>query len=82
MQTNLSKISAFLGKYMGEKPKAPEGDTELLRLLRETQSEIARCRKNLMFADSDALLDMYIYSIKANELRYDHLLQLAKQTAI
>lgn len=82
MQKNLSKIVAFITRVKGKDEVPPQKDLELLRLLRETQTEIARCQNNLKFADSEALLDMYIYSIKAHELRYAHLLKLAKKTAI
>lgn len=81
MEKGFARITAFLEKIKKPKEEVPEKDRELLSLLRETQGEIARCRKNLMFADSDALLDMYIYSIKAHEIRYAHLLKLAKKTA-
>ncbi len=77
MQTNLSQITAFFTKLKHERTETPK-DAELFRLLRETQEELARCRQNLMFADSQALTDMYIYSIKAHEMRYAHLLRLAK----
>ena len=55
-----------------------EKDEELHALLLETQREIAASRQGLWFADSDALTDMYIYAIKASELRYAHLLRMAK----
>lgn len=59
----------------------PEKDEALHALLLETQREIAASRQGLRFADSEALTDMYIYAIKASELRYAHLLQLAKKEA-
>lgn len=82
MQESIKKITAALYKLRGEKNEPEEKDRELLKLLKETQEELSRCRRNLMFADSEALTDMYIYSIKAHEIRYAHLLQLAKKTAI
>lgn len=55
-----------------------EKDDALRALLIETQREIAASRQGLRFADSEALTDMYIYSIKASELRYSYLLRMAK----
>ncbi len=55
-----------------------EKDEALYALLLETQREIAASRQGLRFADSEALTDMYIYAIKASELRYAHLLQMAR----
>lgn len=78
MQTvNTASSPVFWARFRREKP-APPRDEALLALIREAQKDIADCRRNLMFADSEALTDMYIYAIKAHELRYAHLLRLAK----
>ncbi len=76
---NTSQFSALFSRLRREKP-APPKDEELHALLLEAQADIAACRRNLMFADSDALTDMYIYAIKASEMRYAHLLRMAKQS--
>ncbi len=81
METNFSQIAGVFTRLKQEKPEKPQ-DRELYKLIQETQEELARCRQNLMFADSQALTDMYIYSIKAHELRYAHLLRLAKADAV
>ncbi len=63
-----------------KKEEPTESRDEALRaLLLETQKELAACRRNLMFANSDALTDMYIYAIKSHEIRYAHLLKMAKE---
>lgn len=77
---NTPPISQLLARFRREDP-APARDEELCALIREAQKDIADCRRNLMFADSDELTDMYIYAIKAHELRYAHLLQMAKKNA-
>ena len=68
-------VRLHLRKAEEEEPR----DEALRALLLETQKEIARCRRNLMFANSEALTDMYIYAIKSHELRYAHLLKIAKE---
>ncbi len=81
MQTiNASTSPTLWARLRREKP-APPRDEALWALIREAQKDIADCRRNLMFADSEALTDMYIYAIKAHELRYAHLLQMAKKAA-
>ena len=73
-------VSARLKCAFG-KPPAPK-ETDMLRsLLLETQKAIEESRQGLQFADSEALTDMYIYAIKASELRYAHLLRMAKKAA-
>ena len=79
MQEFFKKVAAVF--WTGhDKTEEEKKHAELINLLSETKEELARCRRNLMFADSEALTDMYIYSIKAGEMRYAHLLRLAKET--
>jgi len=73
-----NQLSTLLARFRKEKPEPPR-DEALWTLIRQTQKDIADCRHNLMFADSEALTDMYIYAIKSHELRYAHLLRMAKQ---
>ena len=70
----LSALCARFRKGTEENPK----DEALHALILEAQKDIADNRRNLMFADSDALTDMYIYAIKASEIRYEHLLRMVK----
>ena len=77
-QSYTLQITKLIEKLRGEK-QANIRDEELYTLIHETQEELARCRHNLQFADSPALTDMYIYSIKAHEMRYAHLLRLARK---
>ncbi|MBE7062188.1 MAG: DUF2508 family protein [Clostridia bacterium] len=78
---NTPPISSILARFRREEP-LPARDEELCTLIREAQKDIADCRRNLMFADSDELTDMYIYAIKAHEIRYAHLLQMAKKNVV
>ena len=75
---NTAQITNFISKLRGEK-QTETRDEALYALIHETQEELARCRHNLQFADSPALTDMYIYSIKAHEMRYAHLLRIARK---
>lgn len=75
---NTAQITNFIAKFRGEK-QTEVRDEALYALIHETQEELARCRHNLRFADTPALTDMYIYSIKAHEMRYAHLLRLARK---
>ena len=72
------KIMQLWEKIRPQRPEE-EKDEELHALLLEAQREIAVSRQGLKFADSKSLTDMYIYAIKASELKYAHLLQLAKE---
>ncbi len=75
---NTSYFTTLWARLRHEKADEPR-DEALRALILEAQQEIANNRRNLMFADSEALTDMYIYAIKASEIRYAHLLQLAKE---
>ncbi len=73
-----SRLYSLLGKFQ-EKKKAPEKDESLYTLLSEAQRELSAYRRNLMFADTEALTDMYIYALKAAEIRYAHILRLIRE---
>lgn len=78
MSFAVPNLSSLLPRLRKEKETVPRDDA-LWTLIREAQKDIADCRRNLMFADSKELTDMYIYAIKSHELRYAHLLQMAKR---
>jgi hypothetical protein len=55
-------------------------DEEMLyEMIRETREDIDLCRRNYEFTNDETLIDMYIYAIKAHEMRYKYLLQIAKR---
>ena len=68
----------ILMTHLGLKKQQAPKDEALYTLLEETQKELDTHRRNLMFADSPALTDMYIYAMKATEIRYEHLLRLIR----
>ncbi len=76
---NHANFSALLRRLVPEKSDKPPVDETLKTLLEEAQADIATCRRNLAFTDDATLIDMYIYAIKAHELRFAHLLKLAKK---
>jgi len=54
-------------------------DKDILERLKEVQADIRLCRKNLEYTCDATLTDMYIHSIIANEMKYKHLLRIAKK---
>ncbi len=55
-------------------------DEELLyEMIRETREDIEVCRQNYEFTNDETLIDMYIYAIKAHEMRYEYLIKIAKK---
>ncbi len=72
-------LAALCARFRKETEEKP-ADEELRTLLLEAQKDIAANRAGLRFADSDDLTDMYIYAIKASEMRYEHLLRMVKNT--
>ncbi len=76
---HIPQLSALWSRLRREKSEEEKNAEMLYALISEVRQDIADCRRNLMFADSDALTDMYIYAIKSHEMRYSHLLQMAKK---
>ena len=70
---------ALCARFRPKKAESPK-DEALRALILEAQKDIATNRAGLQFADSDDLTDMYIYAIKAAEIRYEHLLRMVKNT--
>ncbi len=68
--------------HLGLKKQPAPKDEALYTLLEETKKELDTHRRNLMFADSPALTDMYIYAMKATEIRYAHLLRLIRSEEV
>lgn len=72
-------ILKLWGKIFADTEKTEPKDVELLKMIDDVKDEINLCRRNFEFCDNDTLTDMYIYAIKANELRYANLLRIAKK---
>lgn len=78
---NNPRLAALLSRIHREKTPEEKDMEALHALIEEARQDISDCRRNLMFVDSEDLTDMYIYAIKAHEMRYSHLLQMAKRAA-
>lgn len=55
-------------------------ETTAMELLENVKSEIREIRANIDQVDDEALLDMYIYRLRAAEAQYRHLLQMARES--
>ncbi len=56
-------------------------EIELIRNIIKTREELKNNNKNFEFAEND-LVDYYIYQIKANQAKLNHLIKLAKARGI
>ena len=56
-------------------------ESELMRQIYEIGRDMEQSRKNYEFASDETLVDMYIYTLKAQEMKYKHLLEKAKENA-
>lgn len=79
---NRSFIKSIILKLRRNSERKKETDLELLHMIDEARENIALCRRNYDFVSDDTLVDMYIYSLKAYEMKYKHLLRIAKQRAL
>ena len=59
-------------------PSVQEEDSVKV-LLENVKDEIRVIRANIDHVNDDALLDMYIYRLRAAEAQYRHLLKMAKE---
>lgn len=58
-----------------------EQDRELIDSINYVKSKLQGMHNNLQFAEND-LVDYYVYSIKAEEAKYNYLLKLAKKNKL
>ena len=56
-----------------------QASAELIDRISDVHRDMEQSRRNYEFADDDTLIDMYIYSLKAQEMKYKHLLQTIKK---
>lgn len=59
-----------------------EREEELLFNIIRTKKDLECARRNFEFANSQDLVDYYIYQIKANQSKLDYLIKLAKAKGI
>lgn len=74
----LEKVRFYFEKDRKEKQDKLEKEEFMQELLR-ARAELSAARNNYNFAKEPALLDYYIYEIKAAETRLNYYLKLAKQ---
>ena len=73
-------------KFIAEKifvQMTPEEEKkEILRNIINTRAQLTNANKNFEFANTNDLIDYYIYKIKAIQSRLDSLIKLAKVRGI
>lgn len=69
-------------RYLREKeiPQITEDDEkkEILRNIINTRAVLANANRNFEFANTNELIDYYIYKIKSTQAQLDSLIKLAK----
>ena len=55
-------------------------EASVMELLENVKNEIREIRANIDQVNDEALLDMYIYRLRAAEAQYRHLLQMARES--
>lgn len=76
MMSSARKILELLGEVFSP---ATEQNDSVAMLLQNAKNEIRELRANIDAVNDDAVLDMYIYRLKAAEEEYRHLLKMAKE---
>ncbi len=68
-------------KYMIQMSKEDE-EQEILRNIINMRAELTNANKNFEFANTNDLIDYYIYKIKSIQSQLDSLIKLAKEKGI
>jgi len=55
---------------------------DILRNILHTKAELTNANKNFEFANTNDLVDYYVYKIKSMQVRLDGLIKLAKEKGI
>lgn len=55
---------------------------DILRNILHTKAELTNANKNFEFANTNELIDYYVYKIKSMQSRLDSLIKLAKEKGI
>lgn len=71
---SMNNILINLGIIDGSKQDENIALEELKSRINATSREMEQNRQNYDFANDDTLIDMYIYTLKAQEMKYKHLL--------
>lgn len=59
-----------------------EKEKQLIRSIMQTKEELSNASINFEYAEDEKLVDYYIYQIKANQAKLDHLIKKAKDKGI
>ena len=59
-----------------------EEKKDILRNIFHTKAELTNANKNFEFANSNELIDYYVYKIKSMQAQLDRLIKLAKEKGI
>lgn len=76
MMSSARKILELLSEVFSP---SEEHNDSVAMLLQNAKNEIRELRANIDAVNDDAVLDMYIYRLKAAEEEYRHLLKMAKE---
>ena len=73
-------------KYLKEKyliEITPEEERkDILRNILHTKAELTNANKNFEFANTNELIDYYVFKIKAMQAQLDRLIKLAKEKGV
>ena len=74
------------GKYLTDSyiiEMTPEEEKkDILRNILHTKAELTNANKNFEFANTNELIDYYVYKIKSMQAQLDSLIKLAKEKGI
>lgn len=78
-------LNLAMFKFKAEEVQQDQQEEEIKQLLEsidKTKREWTRASMNFEYAESREAVDYYTYTIKANEVMYEHLIRQAKEKGI
>jgi cell fate regulator YaaT (PSP1 superfamily) len=72
----------FVKEFHLEEKSDKEKEKELIMNIIRVKKELKIARVNFEYAQSEELVDYYIYQIKANQAKLSHLIKIAKTSGI
>ena len=78
---DIKAVIERLKKIAAGKEERYDESEELMQQIYEIGRDMEQSRLNYEFASDETLIDMYIYTLKAQEMKYKHLLERAKKNA-
>ena len=79
---NTTNIFSYLTDKFYKTKTTDEDIEDLIKNLKNAQSEFENANRNYEFADDPELVDYYTYKIKATQTRYQYLLKKAKEKGL